>query len=878
MASLTEYRRKRRFESTPEPSGDRHGSARQAQNRFVIQKHDATRLHYDFRLEVDGVLKSWAVPKGPSLNPKDKRLAMQTEDHPLEYASFEGVIPEGHYGAGPVIVWDNGTFEPEGNLSAQDQLDHGELKFTLHGQKIRGSFVLVKLQKSQGKGKPWLLIKHADGYADPAWDIDEHDGSVLSSRKLADVEQGVAPSHAAVRTAEELDGAKRARIPTTVKPMLATLVAEPFSHPDWLFEIKWDGIRALAWIKDGRLELHSRTGRSITHQYPELVKLPEHISAKTAILDGEIVVLDRDGRSDFERLQSRMNVRTPTAALIKQAPVCYYLFDLIYCDGYDLRNSPLIQRKQLLRQLLQPGGPFHYADHHEKEGKELFRLAKRQGLEGIVGKQRHSFYVEKRSPQWVKFKITQDVDAVIGGYTAPRGSRGHFGALLVGLYDGSALRWIGGVGTGFDEHTQRSIFDQLKKLETKDCSFAEKPQTAERATWVKPELVARIKYGSWTRDRKLRAPVFIAMLQERKPTDCKFETQLPIERESLSLDADDNASHAPEAAGIVKSRSGAHERSVTSEKEIEQELFEGHANNVVIELDGRKLPLTNLNKIYFPESGYTKRDVLAYYYKIADYLLPFLKDRPLVLRRYPDGITAEAFFQKNAGEHAPKWMETVAIRMEKGTIRYFIANDRASLLYVTNLGCIDHNPWASRRDALDKPDYVFFDLDPTDGTDFDTVVTIARAIHEKLVSIGLKVFLKTSGATGFHLSVPLERKYSYEQTRMFAEVIGQLVGREYPKLVTHQRIISKRAEGTVLIDAYQNASDHPLPPPYVIRPFPGAPVSAPLLPNELRKGLRPGRFHIKNIFERLEQKGDLWANFWKERQRLEPAIEKLESH
>ncbi len=884
MATLEEYRRKRRFEKTPEPSGEKAPPL--SSNRFVVQKHDARRLHYDFRLEIDGVLKSWAVPKGPSLNPADKRLAMQTEDHPMDYASFEGVIPEGQYGAGPVMVWDHGTFQQEGELAAAQQLERGDLKFTLNGRKLRGSFVLVKLRQPEkkGEGKPWLLIKHKDAYVDPGWNIDEHDGSVLTGRTLKEIEGGLPPSGAAGELASgvnpaELEGAREAPMPGKLEPMLATLVAKPFSDPDWVFEIKWDGIRALAWVEDGRLELRARSGRVITSQYPELAELPVRLRARQALLDGEIVALDEKGRSDFERLQARMNLSRPSPLDQRQAPVTYYLFDLPYCDGYDLRRAPLGQRKQLLKSVVEWQDPFRYADHQAEQGCELFELASQQGLEGIVGKHVRSPYTSARSPYWVKFKVVEELDAVLGGWTEPRGSREHFGALLLGLYDGAdlkvgatatALRYIGSVGTGFTEKTQAAVFERLQQVRSNRCPFQVTPDTKEKAYWVEPSLVARVKYATWTQEKRLRAPVYLSLRDDRDPRECVFEEA------AAAPTAASPSRHSAVEPQIVRAPALVG-RVLTRKAEIEKELFQGRAENVTLEIEGKPLRLSNLNKVYFPDSGYTKRDLLAYYYRLADYTLPFLEGRPLVLRRYPNGITGTPFFQKDAGEAVPEWMETVNIYSEEKQreVPYFVANGRAALLYLTNLGCIDHNPWSSRRDDLEHPDYFFFDLDPTEGTDYSTVVEVARAVLEKLEALGLTVYLKTSGATGLHMYLPVEAGYTYEQVRTFAEIIARLVARERPRQVTQQRAVDRRAPGTVLIDASQNALGRPLAAVYTVRAFPHAPVSTPLAPGELKRSLRPEKLNLKTTPARVEKLGDLWADFWKKRQRLEDAVEKL---
>jgi len=859
MAALEEYRRKRRFDRTSEPSGEKTS---QPGTLFVVQKHAARRLHYDFRLQADRALKSWAVPKGPSLNPADKRLAVQTEDHPLEYADFEGLIPEGNYGAGAVMVWDRGTYDVAGKGPASEQLARGELKFSLRGEKLRGSFALVKLRHSE-KGNEWLLIKHKDAYADAKWNIEEHDGSVLTGRSLDEIAENSPPKRTPhpIRP-EGLEGSRKVKMPSKLEPMLAVSLDQPFSDPDWLFEIKWDGVRSLAWITDGRVELRSRTGRIISKQYPELEVLPERLKARQAILDGEIVVLDERGRSDFERLQERMHVNSPPPQLLSKAPVAYYVFDLLYCDGYDLREVPLVQRKELLRRLLDVCPQVRYCDHLAEQGKELFQLAREQGLEGIIGKLAHSLYVSGRSGSWAKLKARKELDTVVGGWTAPRGSREHFGALLLGLYQGEKLRFIGHVGGGFDQETQKAISHQLKALAASKCPFDSVPETNEEAHWVKPKLVARVKYTEWTKEPRLRQPVFIALQTEAKPEDCQLES-------GATEGASSSAPTAPAVVGHV----------ITRRSEVEAELFRGKAENVLIELEGNRVRLSNLNKIYFPQPRYTKRDLIAYYYRIADRLLPFLQDRPLVLRRYPDGITGQSFFQKEAGEAVPDWIETVSIPSEekRAEIRYLVANNVAALLHLTNLGCIDHNPWSSRRDDLEHPDYVFFDLDPAEGTDFAAVVTVARALYEKLDGLGLKVFLKTSGATGIHLYVPVERAYTYEQLRTFAEIVARLVATEKPELVTQERAVAKRPPGKTLIDVHQNAFGRPLAAPYVVRPFPKAPVSAPLQPSELRRSLRLDRFNMKTIFARLEELGDLWSNFWENRQKLEDALGLLDT-
>src|SRR5256885_2012623 len=460
VATLAEYRKKRRFEETPEPAGK---VAHKGDKVFVVQKHAARRLHYDLRLEVGGVLASWAVPKGPSLNPGDKRLAVHVEDHPFEYRKFEGSIPKGNYGAGEVIIWDQGTYEPEGHEGAAAQLQRGELKFRLHGQKLNGSFVLVRLKRGEKKNE-WLLIKHRDADADPHWNAEEHGESVVSGRSLSKSSDAKrAAGDGQPPAPARLTGAASATMPQDVAVTLATLEDKPFSNPNWLFEIKWDGVRTVTFLEDGKIRLMSRSGRDVTSEYPEFGDLPKHLRASSAILDGEIVALDENGRSDFQRLQNRIGVGHPSQKLMEGIPLNYYVFDVLYCNGFDLRKSPLLERKELLRQILRGENRVRYSEHQPEKGKELFEAAREKGLEGIVGKEIHSPYSGTRTASWIKFKIVDELDAVVLGWTAPRRTRQYFGALVLGLYEGKELKFIGSVGTGFDQKTQKDILDQLKR-------------------------------------------------------------------------------------------------------------------------------------------------------------------------------------------------------------------------------------------------------------------------------------------------------------------------------------------------------------------------------------------------------------------------------
>ena len=901
MKKLAEYRKKRHFDKTAEPAGT---AERSSKKRFVIQKHAATRLHYDLRLEVDGVMKSWAVPKGPSLNPGDKRLAVHVEDHPLEYRKFEGVIPKGQYGGGEVIVWDQGTYELEGPLDADAQMARGDLKFILHGKKVRGSFVLVQIKSSKEK-KEWLLIKHKDEFVDPLWNAEEHGESVVSGKTLEDVRLGrAARKPPETKKLGSLPGARKAPMPRDVALTLASLSDEPFSNPDWLFEVKWDGVRGLAYVSDGEVSVRSRTGREIAAEYPEVRDLTNQLDASEAIVDGEIVALDESGRSNFQKLQNRSGVRNPSHTLLEKIPATYYAFDLLYCDGYDLRKTPLEQRKNLLRTILRPNAHIRYSEHEVEKGKELYEAARQQGLEGIIGKKRDSAYAGQRTSSWLKFKIVDELDAVVCGWTAPRRSREFFGALVLGLYDGAKLEFIGSVGTGFDHEAQKKIYDQLKKLRQPDSPLSEVPKLKEAIEWVEPRLVTRVKYGNWTDGNRLRAPVFLSLRDDLSPEECTVQAGRPdaVQRaeskgkparpEQQKTDADEALARKFKTIGAREKRArvvdaprkidflatAAKSGEVVVTKNIEEAIGKGTSEGLNVEVDGRVLRLTHLNKIYFPESGIRKRDLLAYYFRTGHLMLPFLKDRPMVLRRYPNGIAEKAFFQKEAPDSIPEWLDRAIVHSEErgGDMPYVMANDLAALLYLTNLGCIDHNPWSSRSESQGTPDYVFFDLDPTPGTPFTTVLQIARTIQAILQSIRLTCFLKTSGASGFHIFVPLKPQYTYEQTRGFAELVGHMASDELPGLITFERMIHNRPRGKVLMDALQNARGKPLATVYSVRAYPLAPVSTPVTAAELKKDFSPERWNLNTLDRRLKEVGDLWRDFWSKRQSLSEPLELLD--
>lgn len=864
MRALGAYKRKRNFSETSEPKGLSRATGLPI---FVVQRHAASHLHFDFRLQVKGTLASWAIPKGPPEEIGEKRLAIHVEDHPIEYAKFEGDIPPGNYGAGHVDIWDEGTFQVEGRESAAEQIERGDLKFRLMGRRLNGRFVLVRMKNSK-RGNEWLFIRKT------RTEMSRGSNPAPEQADTKNVEKRAAAGKSSSEGPADLDGAKKAPMPADVSVALAQLSDRIFSDPEWLFEIKWDGERSLAFIRDGRVELRARSGRDITAEYPELKAIVKQFNARKAIVDGEIVVLDAAGRSDFTRIQPRFGVLNPPLALQQKNPVTYYLFDLLYCDGFDLRGVALEKRKNLLRALLRPSDKVRYSDHVTEKGAELLAIAKERNLEGIIAKRRDSHYISKRTSSWLKFKIVHDLDVVIGGWTSPRRTRDHFGALLMGLYFGKTLKYIGSVGTGFGASMLKRTRRKLDDLAIPQSPFDTAPKLKEAVHWVRPELVARVKHGEWTNDKKLRQPVFLGFQEDRDARDCRAEQEVPMEN------APDHRAKVPASrvnhgtkTGPTQAPSAA---TGANASDLEKELSEGRTESLTADLEGKTLSLTHLNKSYFDEPRLRKRDVLLYYLRVAPFILPFLKDRPMVLKRYPDGIHGSFFFQKEAPSSRPDWLNTVSIfsKERSAKMRYVLANDTAALLYLTNLGCIDHNPWSSRTDDLDRPDYIFFDLDPTDGTPFEVVLKVARVIYSHLEKLKLRSFLKTSGASGFHIYIPVERRYTYKEAQLFAGAIGQRVQAEMPEVVTFERTVSKRRRGTVLIDAIQNAKGKPLAAPYSLRPFTGAPVSTPVTKAEIGRKLRPEDLNVTTVFMRLKARGDLWKSFWDAAQRLDEAVAK----
>jgi bifunctional non-homologous end joining protein LigD len=622
-------------------------------------------------------------------------------------------------------------------------------------------------------------------------------------------------------------------MPASIEPMKAVLEERPPRGDDWLFEVKWDGVRAIAFIDHEDMRLQSRSGLRCERQYPELAVLSHYVAADQAVLDGEIAVLDEKGVSRFHLIQPRIANSDPNAVahLARSTPVVYFVFDLLYLNGYDLRNVELAERRKLLEAVLTPAPVVRISEAFPGAGQEMLDAARENGLEGVVAKHATSSYESRRSREWVKIKIVNEQEFVIGGFTEPQGGREYFGALVLGVHEGKKLRWAGNVGTGFNQRMLADLHARLEPLIVSKCPFAERPTPDRGITWVKPELVCQVKFANWTTDNRLRAPVFLGLRQDKAAGE--------VEREDAAL------------------------------------LPEGK-KEATLEIEGRALKFTNLDKVFYPEDGYTKRDVLNYYDAVAPLILPHLKDRPLSLKRYPNGIHQEYFFQKNVRESFAPWLRTEMIDSEHNgkPIKYVFAGDRASLLYLANLGCIDQNPWMSRSPHLDNPDFVLIDLDPQECP-FEMIVEAALMVKRVLDRIGLAGYPKTTGGDGMHIYIPVEPVYSYDETRAFAEVIARVVVDQRPELFTTPRVVAKRKKGRVYFDYLQNGKSKTIAAPYVLRAYPGAPVATPLEWGEVNRGLRPGQFTIANARQRFAEKGDLFRGVLEKPQRIEPALEKL---
>ena len=885
--TLAEYSAKRSFRATPEPA-PAPVTARSGPLLFVVQKHSATRLHYDLRLECDGVLKSWAVPRGPSLDRSEKRLAVETEDHPYEYASFEGVIPPKQYGAGEVIVWDCGVYSPdeggtwyhdraEAERRVREDLARGKLSFTLRGEKLKGSFALVKTKEA----KQWLLIKHRDRF-ESTGDITARDRSVLSG--VAVEELKVVPAHR-IDAARLVPSGPLEPMPAKLAPMLAELGDAPFNRAGWSWEPKLDGYRALAFVTAQSTRLRSRAGLDLSATFPRIAAELTSQAVDGMVLDGELVAFDAGGRPSFAALQERAQLKSPTdiAVADRTVPLAYFAFDLLHFAGVDLRGRPYEERRRYLTQCLLPSERVQLV-HADDDGIALAEAAAAAGFEGVIGKRKDSKYeAGKRSGAWIKVKPTHSADFVIGGYSSGKGSRAALGALLVGYWDRGRLRYASHVGSGFDARSLAQVKKRLDAIVTGDCPFAEVPELNGPTAWVQPKLVAEVQFHEWTPEGALRAPVFLRL---RDDVDAK-----KVRRESHRSGDEDSIPRNDVVSQLANSKS-----------------------TLSLAIGPHQLKLTNLDRVYWPanpalkQPAYTKRDLLRYLAQVSEYMLPHLADRPLTMIRMPDGIRGQRFFQKHWEQARPDFVETITVWSghKDESHEYLLCNNLPTLLWLAQSGTLEFHIWHSRAkpgpdcasrstdyassqeaiegSVLNYPDWVVFDIDPyiysgkeapggepeLNTAAFEKGKEVAFHLRELLATMSLAAIVKTSGKTGLHIFVPIRRTLDFDAARHVSELVGRHLVRLYPQDVTVEWSVPKRT-GKIFMDYNMNVRGKTLNVAYSPRGEPGAPVSMPLTWEELAGG-HPLDFTLANAAERLARTGDRWRDALEIKQSLEGAL------
>ena len=828
---LNRYRDKRAASETPEPFGgaESDGDAR----FFVVQKHHASSLHWDLRLEMDGALESWAVPRGPSPDTADKRLAMHVEPHPIEYAEFEGVIPEGQYGAGPSICWDKGVWiEIPGDKHG---LEHGKLLFELRGYKLRGRWTLVHTPK-RGDNH-WLLIKERDGYVDEGGTEAYPDDSIYSGLL---VDQLMDPGEREVEIldrARELGADKEAPPAKKMKVMMATRRDEPFDEEGWVFELKYDGYRLIASRETEEPVLWSRNGNDLTETFPDIARALQGLPYDGTVLDGEVVVHDEAGLPSFSRLQrrGRLQRRSDILRATLDLPAVFYAFDILAFGGLDLRDLPLVSRKELLREVLPSVGPIRYSDHIPVQGEAMYRQVIDMRLEGIVAKKADSPYRSGRSTHWYKIRAVETDEFVVVGYTEPKGGRPGFGALHLAQYVDGELTYSGSVGTGFSDDQLDEILARLQDLDSEPGPPCAGPAPKGKAHhWVQPRLVAEVRYKEFTDAGVIRHPSFVGLREDKSPEEC-------VRQEEGGGEA------LPEPVPVV-------------DRTVE-----------------RTVPFTNLDKVLWPEESHTKGDLIEYYRTAWNWIAPYLADRCLVLTRYPDGIYGNSFYQKNAPEWAPEWLRREPVWSEDSdkVLDYFVVEDVESLLWVANSAAIPLHIWSSRISALNKPDWCILDLDPK-GAPFTDVVKVAKVIRAVCEEIELPTYVKTSGSSGLHVLIPLGRQLGYEQSRMLGNLLARVVVGELPEIATVTRALKSR-EGKVYVDFLQNASGQLLVAPFCVRPVPEAAVSTPLKWSEVTGKLDIRKHTIQTVAARMKRLkgGDPMIGVLDDKPDLMTALERL---
>jgi bifunctional non-homologous end joining protein LigD len=913
MGMLEAYNKKRNFSKTPEPAGRRNANEKSIKKidelRFVIQKHDATKLHYDFRLESkkEGVLKSWAVPKGISLDPKVKRLAVLTEDHPLDYLLFEGIIPLGSYGGGTVIVWDTGSYTSQQEIS--DQFAKGKITFTLFGQKLRGRFSLVKTSRKD----QWLLIKGNDEFESEQDLTITRPESILTGRTNQDLENGKEHRRKTKNISSKNSNSKNDRkdrpptaidylgegeeagseeFPVKIRPMLATTVKESFNDKDWVFEVKWDGVRSIFFLHKtkGIFEIKSRSGKTITHRYPELVGPLNSVikCQESIILDGEIVVLDKNGLPSFQNHQKRMNVdcKADIEILSQEIPATYYIFDILYLNGKNLENLDFLHRRSIISQVVvNKSNRVRISDFFEETGKEVFDNVKAMNLEGIVAKNKSSKYLQgNRSRDWLKIKAVRTQDCVVIGYTRGEGNReNYFGSLLLAVYYGRKLRFVGHIGSGFDFGQLDEIYSRIQEMKIEKCPVGYIPYTNRDPVWIEPKLVAEVKFSDWTQDKIMRAPIFLGFREDKSPEECVLEEEKSTET-IVSNDKKDQEQQpiAPRAAS------------------------ETHLSNATMHTLSS---FSNLDKVFWDKTAnhpqLTKKDLIKYYDKISEYLLPYLKDRPLSLSRYPDGIKGKHFYHKNWDDERPDFVQTIEVysKSKGDTINYILCNNKDTLLWLANIGCIEMHPWYSRvndlsscknitvieeKCNLNTPDFMIFDLDPYiySGKEkkgekepeynikaFKATVDVAYDLKDLFEELKIRSYVKTSGKTGLHIFVPVVPSYTYDQTRAFAQIIGKILSSRHKQKITMEWNTTKRI-GKVFFDYNQNAMGKTIASIFSVRPTNSATVSMPVRWGDLST-IFPTDFTILNAFDLVKKSCDPWKEILQTKQDVNTLLQDI---
>ena len=830
MERLEEYRRKRDFTRTREPAGgtDRNGTS----ELYVMHKHAASHDHFDLRLEQDGVLRSWALPKGPSLVPGEKRLAVEVEDHPLEYADFEGSIPEKAYGGGTVMLWDRGRWRLKGR-SRKDRID-----IELDGERLKGSWTLTRMSgKRQDKhGRNWLLIKRHDDKPRMEASLSvELDASVASGRSMSEIAEAHDETNSlnAVHLPDPalLTNARKAALSQVATPQLATLAREVPTQGEWLHEIKLDGYRLLAHIDKDGVRLTTRNGKDWTQRFPEIARALAALPITTARLDGEVVALGEDGISRFGQLQEALSNQR-TASLV------YFLFDLPYFEGHDLEDVPLRERKRTLKALLDAAnmhtGTLRYSDHLDSQGRAFYERACQMGLEGIICKRADSRYQQKRSRDWLKVKCASHEEFVIGGYTDPSGSRSGFGSLLMGAHDQEGLIYAGRVGTGFNTRQLTQLSATLQELEVERSPFHGKVPDSRAVHWVRPELVIEVEFTERTRDGRLRHPIFRGLREDRNPE----EIRMTAAKQSAATQTTDTAS--PKGASKA--------RQTSSDKR----------KNAVSLLGVR---LTSPDRVLFPEQGLTKLDLARFYEQIHEWVLPHLARRPLSLVRCPQGRNDECFFQKHPRRAIPASVPRIDVPEKQGSAEYVYVESPADLVGLVQAGALEIHPWGSRIDRLDQPDLLVFDLDPDEGIAWQEMLRVAGTLRERIESLGLTAFLRTTGGKGLHLVVPLEPAANWDQAKAFAKSLAEAHASDDPKRLTTNMSKAKRA-GRIFIDYLRNARGATAVGSYTVRARQNAPVAVPIRWDELNAALRSNRYSVENLRRRLSAlRADPWADF-----------------